>query len=371
MNCSIAVFSIGDIWQGDSFPEDFVKEIKTKKLDNEFVFCQKREGDLMYYSWSWRNGTINRSIFACYNGFMIDLNEKECFRKIASDLQYIALGDWKTVLPKAQNYLRTSIKLIPLPILSYEKPAIKKIFPKFDANELSKYTDTNSTAFVSKTRISEQDKVSPLFVILAIIIIVVTFVTTMLVAISSQEKTQQIIPERNIDRPIYTTKPFQEANYLPASPRTETNSSKQVEKPVDKKTRTTAPIAESHENSAILQNKYFRTELQEVINEWNKSLPIEIEDGIRWVFTSVQGSFCVLHYIVSYEEHFEVLNENFSEVREHIKANIKSADKDMVEFFQALYRNGFGVKVQYKLGNTYRTIVIAIDARELKSIIER
>ena len=302
---------------------------------------------------------------------MIDLNEKECFRKIASDLQYIALGDWKTVLPKAQNYLRTSIKLIPLPILSYEKPAIKKIFPKFDANELSKYTDTNSTAFVSKTRISEQDKVSPLFVILAIIIIVVTFVTTMLVAISSQEKTQQIIPERNIDRPIYTTKPFQEANYLPASPRTETNSSKQVEKPVDKKTRTTAPIAESHENSAILQNKYFRTELQEVINEWNKSLPIEIEDGIRWVFTSVQGSFCVLHYIVSYEEHFEVLNENFSEVREHIKANIKSADKDMVEFFQALYRNGFGVKVQYKLGNTYRTIVIAIDARELKSIIER
>lgn len=362
MNCSIAV-SIVDFWQGDSFPEDFVKEIKTKKLDNEFVFCQKREDDLMYYSWSWRNGTINRSIFACYNGFMIDLNEKECFRKIASDLQYIALGDWKTVLPKAQNYLRTSPKLIPLPILSYEKPARKKTFPKFDANELSKYTDTNSTAFVSKTGISEQDKVNllPLFVLLAIIIIVVTFVTTMLVAISSQEKTQQIIPERNIDPP----------NYLPASLRMETNALKQVEKPVDKKTRTTAPIADSHENSAILQNKYFRTELQEAINEWNKSLPIEIEAGIRWVFTSVQGSFCVLHYIVSYEEHFEVLNENFSEVREHIKANIKSADKDMVEFLQALYRNGFGVKVQFRLRNTDRTIVIAIDARELKSMIER
>ncbi len=370
MNCSIAVFSIGDIWQGDSFPEDFVKEIKTKKLDNEFVFCQKREDDLMYYSWSWRNGTINRSIFACYNGFMIDLNEKECFRKIASDLQYIALGDWKTVLPKAQNYLRTSPKLIPLPILSYEKPAIKKIFPKFDANELSKYTDTNSTAFVSKTRISEQDKVSPLFVILAIIIIVVTFVTTMLVAISSQEKIQQIIPERNIDRPIYTTKPFQEANYLPASPRTETNSSKQVEKPVDKKTRTTAPIAESHENSAILQNKYFRTELQEVINEWNKSLPIEVEDGIRWVFTSVQDPFCVSLYMVSYEDE-EDFEDLISEARENIKAIIKSADKDMLEFFQALYRNGFGVKVQYKLGNTYGTIDITIDALELKSIIER
>lgn len=371
MNCSIAV-SIGDFWQGDSFPEDFVKEIKTKKLDNEFVFCQKREDDLMYYSWSWRNGTIDRSIFACYNGFMIDLNEKECFRKIASDLQYIALGDWKTVLPKAQNYLRTSIKLIPLPILSYEKPARKKVFPKFDANELSKYTDTNSTIFVCKTGISEQDKVNllPLFVLLAIIIIVVTFVTTMLVAISSQEKTQQIIPERNIDRPIHHT-PFQEENYLPASPRTETNALKQVEKPVDKKTQTAAPIAESHENSTILQNKYFRTELQEAINEWNKSLPIEIEAGIRWVFTSVQGSFCVLHYIVSYEEHFEILNENFSEVREHIKANIKSADKDMVEFFQALYRNGFGVKVQYRLRNTDRTIVITIDARELKSIIER
>lgn len=363
MNCSIAVFSIGDIWQGDSFPEDFVKEIRTKKLDNEFIFCQKREGDLMYYSWSWRNETIDRSIFACYNGFMIDLNEKECFRKIASDLRYIALGDWKTVLPKAQNYLRTSIKLIPLPILSYEKPAIKKTFPKFDANELSKYTDTNSTAFVSKTGISEQDKVNPLllFVILAIIIMVVTFVTTMLVAISSQEKTQQIIPERNIDPP----------NYLPASPRTETNARKQVEKPVDKKTQTAAPIADSHENSTILQNKYFRLELQEAINEFNKSLPIEVEDGIRWVFTSVQGSFCVLHYIVSYEEHFEVLNENFSEVREHIKANIKSADKDMVEFLQALYRNGFGVKVQFRLRNTDRTIVIAIDARELQSIIER
>lgn len=367
MNCSVAV-SIGDFWQGDSFPEGFVKEIKIKKLDNEFVFCQKREGDLMYYSWSWWNEKITTSIFACYNGFMIDLNEKECLRKIASDLQYIALGDWKTVLPKAQNYLRTSPKLIPLPILSYEKPAIKKIFPKFDANELSKYTDTNSTAFVSKTGISEQDKVSPLFVILAIIIIVVTFVTTMLVAISSQEKIQQIIPERNIDRPIHHT-PFQEANYLPASPRTETNALKQVEKPVDKKTRTTAPIAESHENSTILQNKRFRTELQEAINEWNKSLPIEIEAGIRWVFTSVQGSFCVLHYIVSYEEHFEVLNEN--EVRENIKANIKSADKDMVEFLQALYRNGFGVKVQFRLRNTDRTIVIAIDARELKSMIER
>lgn len=353
MNCSIAV-SIGDFWQGDSFPEDFVKEIKTEKLDSEFVFCQKREGDLMYYSWSWRNEKINRSIFACYNGFMI-----ADIPKIASDLQYIALGDWKTVLPKAQNYLRTSIKLIPLPILSYEKPAIKKTFPKFDANELSKYTDTNSTAFVSKTRISEQDKVSPLFVILAIIIMVVTFVTTMLVAISSQEKTQQIIPERNIDPP----------NYLPASPRTETNARKQVEKPVDKKTQTAAPIADSLENSAILQNKYFRTELQEVINEWNKSLPIEVEDGIRWVFTSVQGSFCVLHYRVSYEDDFEGLNENFSEVRENIKANINQID--IVEFLQALYRNGFGVKVQFRLRNTDRTIVIAIDARELQSIIER
>lgn len=370
MNCSIAVFSIGDIWQGDSFPEDFVKEIKTKKLDNEFVFCQKREDDLMYYSWSWRNGTINRSIFACYNGFMIDLNEKECFRKIASDLQYIALGDWKTVLPKAQNYLRTSPKLIPLPILSYEKPARKKTFPKFDANELSKYTDTNSTAFVSKTGISEQDKVNPLLLFVILLTISVTIIVCIFVYISSQEKTQQIIPAGNIDRPIHHT-PFQEENYLPASLRTETNALKQVEKPVDKKTRTTAPIADSHENSAILQNKYFRTELQEAINEWNKSLPIEIEAGIRWVFTSVQGSFCVLHYIVSYEEHFEVLNENFSEVREHIKANIKSADKDMVEFFQALYRNGFGVKVRFRLRNTDRTIVIAIDARELKSIIER
>lgn len=360
MNCSIAV-SIGDFWQGDSFPEDFVKEIKTEKLDSEFVFCQKREGDLMYYSWSWRNEKISSSIFACYNGFMIDLNEKECFRKIASDLQYIALGDRKTVLPRAQNYLRTSIKLIPLPILSYEKPAIKKTFPKFDANELSKYTDTNSTAFVSKTRISEQDKVSPLLVILAIIIMVVTFVTNMLVAISSQEKTQQIIPERNIDPP----------NYLPASPRTETNARKQVEKPVDKKTQTAAPIADSLENSTILQNKYFRLELQEAINEFNKSLPIEVEDGIRWVFTSVKGSSVVFLYQVSYEEVFEGLNESFSEVRENMKAVIKSADKDMVGFLQALYRNGFGVKVQFRLRNTDRTIVIAIDARELQSIIER
>lgn len=368
MNCSIAVFSIGDIWQGDSFPEDFVKEIKTKKLDSEFVFCQKREGDLMYYSWSWRNEKINRSIFACYNGFMIDLNEKECFRKIASDLRYIALGDWKTVLPKAQNYLRTSPKLIPLPILSYEKPARKKTFPKFDANELSKYTDTNSTIFVCKTGISEQDKVYlPLFVIL--LAIKVAIIVCIFVYISSQEKTQQIIPERNIDRPIHHT-PFQEENYLPASPRTEPNVRKQVEKSVDKKTQTAAPIAESHENSTILQNKRFRTELQESINEWNKSLPIEVEDGIRWVFTSVQGSFCVLHYRVSYEdeEDFEGL---ISEVRENIKANIKSADKDMVEFLQALYRNGFGVKVQFRLRNTDRTIVIAIDARELKSMIER
>ena len=368
MNCSIAV-SIGGFWQGDSFPEDFVKEIKIKKLDNEFVFCQKREGDLMYYSWSWWNETIHRSIFACYNGFMIDLNEKECLRKIASDLRYIALENRKTVLPKAQNYLRTSIKLIPLPILSYEKPAIKKTFPKFDANELSKYTDTNSTAFVSKTGIFEQYNVNllPLFVIL--LIIVVAIIVCIFVHISSQEKTQQIIPERNIDRPIYTTKPFQEANYLPASPRTETNALKQVEKPVDKKTRTTAPIADSHENSTILQNKYFLLELQEVINEWNKSLPIEVEDGIRWVFTSVQGSFCVLHYRVSYEDDFEGLNENFSEVRENIKANINQID--IVEFLQALYRNGFGVKVQFRLRNTDRTIVIAIDARELKSMIER
>lgn len=358
MNCSIAV-SIGDSWQGDSFPEGFVKEIKNKKLDNEFVFCQKREGDLMYYSWSWRNGTICRSIFACYNGFMIDLNEKECLRKIASDLQDIALGNWKTVLPKAQNYLRTSIKLIPLPILSYEKPAIKKTFPKFDANELSKYTDTNSTAFVSKTGIFEQDKVDPLLLFVILLTISVTIIVCIFVYISSQEKTQQIIPERNIDRP----------NYLPASPRTETNARKQVEKPVDKKTRTTAPIAESHENSTILQNKRFRTELQEVINEWNKSLPIEVEDGIRWVFTSVQGSFCVLHYRVSYEDDFEGLNENFSEVRENIKANINQID--IVEFLQALYRNGFGVKVQFRLRNTDRTIVVAIDARELKSMIER
>lgn len=103
----------------------------------------------------------------------------------------------------------------------------------------------------------------------------------------------------------------------------------------------------------------------------NKSLPIEVEDGIRWVFTSVQGSFCVLHYRVSYEDDFEGLNENFSEVRENIKANIKSADKDMLEFLQALYRNGLGVKVQFRLRNTDRTIVVAIDARELQSIIER
>lgn len=367
MNCSIAV-SIGDFWQGDSFPEDFVKEIKIKKLNNEFVFCQKREGDLMYYSWSWRNEKINRSIFACYNSFMIDLNEKECLRKIVSDLQYIALGDWKTVLPKAQNYLRTSPKLIPLPILSYEKPAIKKTFPKFDAGELSKYTDTNSTAFVSKN-ISEKDKVNllPLFLIM---LLIGAFIVGLFVNISSQEKTQQIIPVENIDRPIHHT-PFQEENYLPVSPRTETDARKQVEKPVDKKTQTVAPIADSHENSTILQNKYFRTELQEAINEWNKSLPIEVEDGIRWVFTSVQGSFCVLHYRVSYEDDFEGLNENFSEMRENIKANMKSANKDIVEFLQVLYRNGFGVKVQFRLRNTDRTIVIAIDARELKSIIER
>jgi len=80
MNCSIAV-SIGDFWQGDNFPEDFVKEIKIKKLDNEFVFCQKREGDLMYYSWSWRNKKINRSIFACYNSFMIDLKKRNVSEK--------------------------------------------------------------------------------------------------------------------------------------------------------------------------------------------------------------------------------------------------------------------------------------------------
>lgn len=173
MNCSIAV-SIGDFWQGDSFPEDFVEEIKIKKLDSEFVFCQKREGDLMYYSWSWRNGKINRSIFACYNGFMIDLNEKECFRKIASDLRYIALGDWKTVLPKVQNYLRTSIKLIPLPILSYEKPARKKTFSKFDAGELCKYIDTNSTVLVlvSKNGISEQDKFSRSQLIIIILLLI-------------------------------------------------------------------------------------------------------------------------------------------------------------------------------------------------------
>lgn len=183
MNCSIAVFSIGDIWQGDSFPEDFVKEIKTKKLDNEFVFCQKREGDLMYYSWSWRNEKINRSIFACYNGFMIDLNEKECFRKIASDLQYIALGDRKTVLPKAQNYLRTSIKPIPLPILSYEKPARKKTFSKFDAGELCKYIDTNSTVLVlvSKNGISEQDKFSrSQFIIIILLLIFYYFMQLLL-----------------------------------------------------------------------------------------------------------------------------------------------------------------------------------------------
>lgn len=287
--------------------------------------------------------------------------------KVASDLQYIALGDWKTVLPKAQNYLRTSIKLIPLPILSYEKPARKKTFPKFDANELSKYTDTNSTAFVSKTGISEQDKVNPLLLFVILLTISVTIIVCIFVYISSQEKTQQIIPAGNIDRPIHRM-PFLEENYLPASPRTETNAHKQVEKPVDKKTRTT-PIAESHENSTILQNKRFRTELQEVINEWNKSLPIEVEDGIRWVFTSVQGSFCVLHYRVSYEDDFEGLNENFSEVRENIKANINQIN--IVEFLQALYRNGFGVKVQFRLRNTDRTIVIAIDARELKSIIER
>lgn len=144
-----------------------------------------------------------------------------------------------------------------------------------------------------------------------------------------------------------------------------------MEKPVDKKTQTAAPIADSHENSTILQNKYFRLELQEAINEFNKSLPIEVEDGIRWVFTSVKGSSVVFLYQVSYEEVFEGLNESFSEVRENMKAVIKSADKDMVGFLQALYRNGFGVKVQFRLRNTDRTIVIAIDARELQSIIER
>ena len=166
MNCSIAV-SIAKFWQGDSFPEDFVKEIKIQKLYNEFVFCQKRKGNLMYYSWSWRKETIDRSIFACYNGFMI-----ADIPKVASDLQYIALGDWETVLPRVQNYLSTSTKLIPLPILSYEKPAEKKTFPKFDAGELCKYTDTNSTVLVSKTGISEQDKVPRLQIIIIILLLI-------------------------------------------------------------------------------------------------------------------------------------------------------------------------------------------------------
>ncbi len=167
MNCSIAVLT-AVLWQGDSFPEDFVEEIKIKKLDNEFVFCQKREGNLMYYSWSWRKETINRSIFACYNGFMI-----ADIPKVASDLQYIALGEWETVLPRVQNYLSTSPKLIPLPILSYEKPAEKKTFSKFDASELCKYTDTNSTVLVlvSKTGISEQYKIPRLQIILIILLL--------------------------------------------------------------------------------------------------------------------------------------------------------------------------------------------------------
>ena len=126
-----------------------------------------------------------------------------------------------------------------------------------------------------------------------------------------------------------------------------------------------------HSDTEISTETITRTELKEGINELNKSLPIEIKDGIRWMFTSVQGSSVVFLCQMSYEEDFEGLNGNSSKVRKNIKANIKSADKDMVEFLEALYLNGFGVILQFRLKDTDRTIVVAIDARELKSIIER
>ncbi len=312
MNCSVGI-SVNGNWQGDNFPKQFVGEVISKTKSSNFVFCQKRANNLMYYAWGRRKNEINVEIFVCYNGLMIAFDETNR-RKLSQKSRGIAFDDREKILEKAEKFFR-ELELsmfMPIPLLSYEKQAVQKSFPKFDVNELNKYTDTNSTVFViiqKKKDVSRKKN----RVLISIYIIVIGSVLVMM---------------------------FHD-------------------------------LFSDHSDTEISTETITRTELKEGINELNKSLPIEIEDGIRWMFTSVQGSSVVFLYQMSYEEDFEGLNGNSSKVRENIKAVIKSADKDMVEFLEALYLNGFGVILQFRLKDTDRTIVVAIDARELKSIIER
>ena len=144
MNCDVAV-AVGERRYGDNFPPDFVEQVKTKQSSAGFVFCQKRVNNLMYYAWTM--GEL-RSIFVCYNGFMIDIESEEALCNIASDLQSIGCLEEKTLFAKAKEYLQKQSYMVPLPLFSYAKQATEATLSNIDAKELAKYTDTNSTVFV-------------------------------------------------------------------------------------------------------------------------------------------------------------------------------------------------------------------------------
>ncbi len=106
MNCDVAV-SIGDSIFGVPFSEDFVKEVK--KLNEEhsvpYLFVQRRNGNLMYYAWSFYDNKLLRNhICACFNGVMINPDAIIGL----SDAIYSIEGNINSTLQQAEELLRSS-----------------------------------------------------------------------------------------------------------------------------------------------------------------------------------------------------------------------------------------------------------------------
>lgn len=158
-NCSVRVF-VGNVEKGDWFPDDFKKEFHSLLIENAFVFCQKRKGDLMYYAWGWKKPNFYRGVFCCYNSLMFDCSSKPYLLDIKSKLQYKTEENESidSLFDSCCDYLRSELGFTNIPILAYDKQPKVHFIDSLKCSKIKELLDTNSTIFViDKTVIVKQE----------------------------------------------------------------------------------------------------------------------------------------------------------------------------------------------------------------------
>lgn len=158
-NCSVRVF-VGNVEKGDWFPDDFKKEFHSLLIENAFVFCQKRKGDLMYYAWGWNKPNFYKGVFCCYNSLMFDCSSKPYLLYIKSKLRYKTEENESidSLFDSCCDYLRSELGFTNIPLLAYDKQPKVHFVDSLKCGKIKELLDTNSTIFViDKTVIVKQE----------------------------------------------------------------------------------------------------------------------------------------------------------------------------------------------------------------------